>query len=170
MKKIFAIAALAATVVPAFAQSVVPGSTGLSARVGAFFPAHTTARNLSKTWFAAGIQYKGGDLVNGPFNARVSASYAFSVDYIQRADFRIVPVMVNYVGEVDRIFFTAGVGVAFTRFPVAGGSDDKARFAYTLGAGYKVNIGTVPAFVEGKFWGNEKSEANGFGLYAGVRF
>ncbi|CAN5652395.1 hypothetical protein BH11ARM2_BH11ARM2_26180 [soil metagenome] len=172
MKKIFALAALAAIAVSASAQVPSPlGSSGLSARVGGFFPTDAGTRALSRTWFAAGVQYKLGDFGGGFLTSRLTGTYALSLDYFQRDDFRVLPIMLNYVGSVDSLFFTVGAGVSFTRSPANGGGfNDQGRFGYTLGVGYNVNIATIPAFVEGRFWGNERSEANGFGLYAGIHF
>lgn len=168
MKKIFAFAALAAIAVPASAQvPSVLGNTGLSARIGVFFPTQSNARALSRTWFAAGAQYKLGDFGGGFITQKVAGTYAISLDYFQRDQFQVLPVMLNYIGSIDRYFFTLGAGVSFTRIP---GQNDQGRFGYTLGAGYNLNVGTVPLFLEGRFWGNERNEANGFGLYAGVHF
>jgi len=166
-----AIAAVSVMSIPAAFAQEAP-LNGISARVGVFYPTERAARNASRTWFAAGFQYKMRDLMIGSANPNYKAHFAVSVDFYSRNDYRVVPVLANYVGEYgDRWFYSAGAGVAFTRMPATGtGDQERARFAYQFGIGYNLTKGATPAFIEGKFFGNSDSEVNGFGVYAGIRF
>lgn len=169
-KMVLAAASAALLTIPAtsLAQSAEPKP--FLVRVGAFFPTNDNAKDVSKTWLAAGVQYKVKDLSYQVAEGQ-PASFEISFDYTQRDDYQILPLMLNYVGRMnENFFYTGGLGVSFTRLPTATGTDSKARFGYTLGLGYDLNVGTTPVVVEGRFWGNEKSEFNGFALYAGVRF
>jgi hypothetical protein len=173
MKKTAVLAAITAamvlTIAPAMAQDA-PTSTGISLRVGAFFPNDAFAKAQSKTWFAVGVQYKVSELSQFSKD-NYKADLAVSFDYYERSGFRISPLLLNYVGHIgEDFFYTGGVGVAFTRFPAGTGFNSETKFAYTVGVGYNVTKGKQPIFVEGKFFGNETKEYNGFGLYAGIRF
>jgi len=169
-KMVLAAATAALITIPATSMAQSAEAKPFLVRVGAFFPTDEDAKDVSKTWLAAGVQYKVRDLNIGNTNGYMS-SFEISFDYTQRDDYQILPLMLNYVGRVnENLFYTGGIGVSFTRLPTASGTDSKARFGYTLGLGYDLNIGTTPVVVEGRFWGNEKSDFNGFALYAGVRF
>jgi hypothetical protein len=144
---------------------------GLSARIGVFYPTNDTLKDVSKTWFAAGVQYKVSDLYRQRGLSPYSASFDLSLDYMQRDDIRLLPLMANYVGNINSsLFFTGGLGVVFVDTPNSFGDDNETRFGYTLGVGYNFRLGTVPVFAEGRFWGNEEPDYNGFGLYVGLRF
>lgn len=162
-------AAVALLVLPA--SSAVAQETplsGLSIRVGAFFPTDGGARSVSKTWFNAGLDYKIRDL--GTRSGR-PAELGVSLDWINRDDYRIAPLLATYkTGLGERAYVVGGLGVAFSRRPTGNGTEEKARLAFTLGLGYNLNMGATPFFVEGRFIGNERSEFNGFALYGGIRF
>ncbi len=144
---------------------------GLSARVGAFFPTGGAAKAESKTWLAVGLQYKVRELSIAAKSPTYKAHLAVSVDFYNRNDYRVVPVLVNYVGELnEKLFYTAGAGLSFSRKPSGGGTSQNTNFAYTLGVGYNLTSGATPVFVEGRFFGNDDSSLNGYGLFVGVRF
>jgi len=144
---------------------------GLSARVGAFFPTGGAAKAESKTWLAVGLQYKVRDLSFATKSPTYKAHVAVSVDFYNRNDYRVVPVLVNYVADLnEKFFYTAGAGVSFSRKPAGGGTKQDTNFAYTLGLGYNLTTGSTPVFVEGRFFGNDDSSLNGYGLFVGVRF
>jgi hypothetical protein len=167
---VLAVVAVSALTVPsALAQQT--GLNGLSARIGAFFPTERAARNQSKTWFGAGLQYKVRDLHVSSSMLSYKAHVAVSIDFYNRDNYRVVPILANYVADLNEDFFySAGLGVALTRIPSGGGSSERARFAYQFGVGYNVYKGSNPVFIEGKFFGNADSAVNGFGLFAGIRF
>jgi hypothetical protein len=146
------------------------GLSGFSARIGVFYPTADSSRQLSRTWFGAGLDYKIRDLASLS-NGTYKASLGVSLDFYNRDDFRVVPVLATYTGHLsDRFYYIGGAGVAFTRIPSGNTVDERARFAYMVGVGYTISQGPNPIFVEGRFFGNDKTQANGFGLYAGIRF
>lgn len=153
--------------VPAFAQQADP--VGLSLRLGLFLPTSGAARGAGDGWFGAGVDYR---LLNLPNVATdgTQRSLSLSLDFASRGEFRTVPVLVNYVVRRNELYAFGGVGVSFGRVPTFGGRSDRTRFAYQIGAGYDFNQGPLPLFLEAKFLGNERSELNGFGIFAGVRF
>ncbi|MDX2065716.1 MAG: hypothetical protein SFX74_08255 [Fimbriimonadaceae bacterium] len=165
----FIAAALAFGVIgTASAQS--NGLSGFSARVGVFYPTADSARQISRTWFGAGLDYKLRDL-SSLSSDTYKASLGISIDFYNRDDFRVVPVLATYTGNLsDRFYYIGGAGVAFTRIPTGNTVDERARFAYMFGLGYNLAQGPNPIFVEARFFGNDKTQANGFGLYAGIRF
>lgn len=140
---------------------------GLSLRAGFFMPTDSNTRAGGTGWFAFGVDYKLRERVmtDGHID-RVT----ISLDYAAHNNYRVVPLLVNFVRHNGPMFYSAGVGAAFSRRPVMGGVEDKTRLAYQLGIGYEFQTSQFPLFVEGKFIGNERAELNGFGIYAGVRF
>jgi hypothetical protein len=155
--------------VPAFAQSTEK-PIGLSARIGLFLPTEKGTRNNGgDSWFAAGLDYKYKEMFSDVPGR--SSAITFSLDYAAKNDYRTVPLLVNYQVRNNEFYFFGGLGLAFSRVDRGiFGSDSDTTFAYQLGLGYDFRSGVTPLFVEGKFLGNEKTELNGFGLYAGVRF
>lgn len=152
----------------AFAQETRP--FGLSVRAGFFFPASQEAEREAKTWVTAGLEYKLGDLRFRDAESDYSAQYSISVDYFGRGDFRSVPVLANYVGRFDQLYYSVGAGVSFARAPQSFTRvSNKTEFAYSLAVGYDFTRGTTPFFVEGRYHGNGDSRLAGFALLAGVR-
>jgi opacity protein-like surface antigen len=154
--------------VPTMAQEVRP--IGLSARIGLFLPSDSGTRNTSDdAWFAAGVDYRLRDLPS-TVNGRTSA-LTLSLDYAAKNEYRVLPVLVNYQLRQNELYFFGGVGIGFSRVDrgIFGGDSD-TTFAYQVGLGYDFQQGATPLFVEAKFMGNEKSDLNGFGLFAGIRF
>jgi hypothetical protein len=157
-------AGLAVMATCAVAQEIKP--VGLSIRAGLFMPTDSNTRATGNGWFAAGVEYKVMERATLTGMDRVTVS----LDYAARNNFRVVPLLANYVRDMGGFYMTAGIGVSFTRRPLAGGVEDRARFGYQLGVGHNFATSQFPLFVEAKFFGNERSEMNGFGVYAGVRF
>lgn len=158
-------ALLLGAAVPALAQTDAIKPVGLSARIGLFFPTDDTQRDSATSYFAGGLDYK------LPFNLRAmgNTQLTLSLDYAAKDDYRVVPLLVNANYHRDQFYAFAGVGLAFSRRPTGGGTEDKTRFAYQAGIGYDFHTGQNPIFVEGKFIGNDWSELNGFGVFVGVR-
>ncbi len=166
--KMVGAAILMGAAVPAFAQESKP--LGLSARIGLFLPTDKGTRNTSDdAWFAAGVDYKLRDLPSTVPGR--SSALSISLDYAAKNNFRIVPVLLNYQLRTNELYFFGGVGASFARIDrgIFGAASD-TLFAYQLGVGYDFQSGTNPLFVEAKFLGTERSEVNGFGLFAGIRF
>lgn len=142
--------------------------TGISIRAGIFSPTDSSARDIGNTWFAAGIEWKGGDLNRTGSMMNSHAHWSISADWYGKDDASTVPVLINYVEKTTNFYWTAGAGIGFNRLP---GMSNESKFAYSFGLGWDApsNNGT-PWFVEGRYFGNSQTELNGFGLYLGVRF
>ncbi|MCE9558901.1 MAG: outer membrane beta-barrel protein [Armatimonadetes bacterium] len=171
MKKIISLS-LIVVCVSAFAQESKP--VGLSARIGLFLPTAQAAKNAGKQWFGFGLDYKLGDIKYAKEGDSSSASYGISLDYINKNDFRMVPVTYTYtVRTQEGFYYKAGLGVAMIKEPRTGatpGTDSKTAFAYQLGVGMDVKAVSMPAFVEVKYFGSSRSNLNGLGAFFGVRF
>jgi hypothetical protein len=101
----------------------------------------------------------------------MSSSYSISVDWYGKGDFRNVPVLLNYVGRQDQIFYTVGVGAGFARYPRnVAEVEDEVKFAYQFGIGYDIQRTGNPIFIEAKYFGTTESKVNAFGVFIGIRF
>jgi len=159
-------ALIAGAAVPACAQDVMTKPVGLSIRAGIFFPTDRGVRDVSDAWIGGGVDYK----LPGGMNGMGGNSYlTVSLDYASKGDFRVVPVLVNYVVRNNSLYLFGGVGASFSRRPVSDGFDDKIRFGYQGGVGWDIQRGEHPIFLEGKFMGTDVSQLNGFGVYLGFR-
>lgn len=174
MKKAFALGAMAlvftgATTI-AFAQETKP--IGLSIRAGIFWPTQARAKAAGKTWFGGGVEYKLGDLKLAEAGSTLSSSYSVSVDLYQKGSWRNVPVLLNYIGRSSEgFYFFGGAGVGFARtINAVNVKKNSTAFAYQLGVGYDLNKSKMPIFLEAKYIGSSKSDLNGFGVFAGIRF
>lgn len=169
MKKILSFALLAALVVPVFAQETKP--VGLSLRAGLFFPSASVASDEGNTWFIGGLEYKLGDLNFGGVGSRTSSSYSISVDFYNKGDFGSVPVLLNYVGRTEQIYFSAGAGWSSVKRRLTNNTTKtEGEFAYQFSVGYDFVQGATPIFVEARYLGTAESDVNGFGVLVGVRF
>src|SRR5450432_4057947 len=130
LKALIAIS-LAGLSVLAAAQADKP--LGISARVGAFLPSNSTARDAGTSWLDFGIDYT---LHEFEPKAAFASRLSLSIDYSVRQDFRQIPILINYVYRQSELYYFAGIGGNFTRIPVVGGSQDTTHFAYDLGVGY----------------------------------
>ncbi|HWD39664.1 MAG TPA: hypothetical protein VG944_12500, partial [Fimbriimonas sp.] len=133
---------------------------------GLFLPVNSDTQTVGNEWFAFGAEYRLAKL-NEMEDYRSSCS--LSVDYFSRNSVSVTPILLNYViheKALSGFFASAGVGVAFDH----GLGASNTHFAYQGGVGYDLPLTGVPLFLEGKFWGNDNSRFNGFGLYVGVHF
>lgn len=159
-------AMFAGAAVPAMAQEGVAKPVGLSIRAGLFFPTDRGVRDVSDAWAGGGVDYR----LPYTLGAMNSDSYlSVSLDYASKGDYRVVPVLLNYVVRKGAAYAFAGAGISFSRRPVGADFDDKIRFGYQGGIGFDIHQGEHPIFVEGKFLGNDISKLNGFGVYLGFR-
>jgi hypothetical protein len=167
----FRIAALfiAATCLGALASAQETKPVGLSLRAGAFFPSDSAARSEADAWFAFGVEFKLKDLHFGVEQAGYSSSLSLSVDGMGKGDYKLTPLLANYVGRVNQFYYTGGVGVAFTEIPVGLGSSSDTLFAYSLAVGYDFQQAHLPVFIEGRYFGSTETKLNGFVAYIGVR-
>ncbi len=174
MKVKFVFAALAASsgmlaAGHALAQESKP--VGLSIRAGLVWPTTKQARNEGQNWFGAGLDYKIGNLRYGTQAAGFSSSYGLSLDVFSKGDFSSVPLTVNYTGRSDQFYYSAGVGVAFVKFPLTAFETHKeTKLAYQISFGYDFNKTGMPIFVEARYFGNAESRLAAFGTFVGIRF
>lgn len=170
MKKTYAVLAVMALTfgVAASASAQTSQPTGLSFRLGAFFPSDSDARAESNTWLAIGLDYKIRDVMNREImeNGWMS-SFTVSIDHFGSGDFKSTPLLVNYVGRRDSFFVSAGAGLGFNE---TFGGDKETEFMFQVGVGYEFpTTGTNPLFIEGRYWGGNNNLA-GFAVYGGIRF
>lgn len=168
MKKII-LAIMGATMgVSAFAAT---GAQDLNLRVGLFQPSKGSVRDsTSDNWLSLGLDYKLRDLDFGG-DSMVKYRLGLSIDWIERNDFRAIPVLATATGSNGQgIYWLAGAGFAFNRYPATGGSENETRFAYTIGLGYEFKGSQLPLSLELRYQGNNRSELQGWALYAGFRF
>jgi len=137
---------------------------GVDARVGAFFPTDSSTQGVGNTWLDLGLDF---DLKK----LSPTASLKASLDYAYRGDYRSLPLLLNYEVRKGSVYVLGGVGANFNRIPQDDGTMySRTSWAYDLGIGYDVEKnGGAPIFVEGRFFGNENSDLNGFGVFVGIR-
>ena len=157
--------------VGATAQTTKP--MGLSVRAGIAFPTSGYGRDIGRTWFGVGAEYKISDANFGTMDRGSSGIVTLSVDYYGKGAASSVPILINYVGMQNEFFYSVGAGLAMTRDEELVGGVNRGRnrtnFAYQFGVGYNFQSGSNPLFVEGKYLGNSNSRLNAFGLFVGVR-
>ncbi len=171
------------------AQEVKP--VGLSARAGLVFPTSAYARDLGRTWFGIGLDYKLTDLSMGVDSA-LPTKLSLSVDWYGKGEATAVPVLLNITGtSANGWYYSAGAGISFTNdennVTTGGGTiatgegpgggtattrsaQRRTNFAFTLAVGYNFSTVATPVFMEARFFGHSRSELNVFGVYVGVRF
>ena len=151
------------------ASAQTNGPSGISARIGVFFPTDDLAKDLGKTWFGFGADYK---ITRYSVDAPTSDTLSYisiSADYYEKGGTRSIPVAVNYNVRNGQLVWSAGLGVDFVRLP----ADNSLGLSGQLGATYEFKNGSAPYnpfFVQAKYFFSSKSELNGFGVYAGYRF
>lgn len=166
MKTLAMSAAVAAFALGAVTMVGAQGKpSGISVRAGIFNPTDSAARALGNTWFAAGVEWKGGDVKSTGYGG--NAHWSISADWYGKDDVRAVPVLFNYVSKNQSVYWSGGVGVAFNQIP----GQSNTRFAYSAALGWEApNSGSMPWFLEARYWGNAQTELAGWGLYVGTRF
>ncbi|CAN5414866.1 hypothetical protein BH11ARM1_BH11ARM1_04440 [soil metagenome] len=152
-----------AAIAPAQGMMDAHKPTGLSARIGVFFPTDSAAGRTG--WFAIGMDYRIAEVMSGMNRD----SYSVSLDYAGHNNFRTVPLLVNATRHMGQVYITGGLGVSFSKRPVGLNTESKTEFAYTAGIGYEFQ-GELPIFVEARYLGNGRSELSGAVLSAGFRF
>lgn len=161
--------ALTALALPAAAQETKP--VGLGIRAGVLFP--TSGGGSSRTVFGVGADYKLTDLNYGSAGTGTTSHLSLSADWYGRGEESAVPILINFVGMQNEIYYMAGAGLAFTRDEeVVGGvvtRRNRTNFAYSLAVGYNFQTSQTPFFIEGRFHGNSNPDLNAIGVYIGVR-
>jgi hypothetical protein len=141
-----------------------PESTGVGIHAGIFLPVNAAARANGTAWLAYGASYR---LLTLNSNADSRTSITFSADYYGQSGWSEAPVLLNWVATSHHVFVSAGAGVGFSNEPTGSGTD----LAYQGSIGYSFPAtSSASFFVEAKYWGCDRSEFDGFGLYAGVHF
>jgi len=169
MKKIITMTAAGALIlaaVPAFGQETKP--LGLSARIGIFLPTDNGVKDVSNSWFGAGVDFKLAKFEGT--NKDQSNALSVSLDYAGRENIRTVPLILNYVIRQGQAYVFAGAGLTFGRLPDGASTSSQTFFGYDAGVGYDIATGSTPIFVEAKFMGAGNSTLNGFGFFVGARF
>jgi hypothetical protein len=139
-------------------------------RAGLFYPSAQAARATGNQWFTVGADYRlPTRRVDSP-DPRQQAFLSVSLDYYGEGNFRNIPILLNYTGQTERLFWTGGVGIAMTREPrLGGGASNNTRLGYALGVGYNVAEGATPVYVQARWMGAMESNLNGFSVTIGVR-
>jgi hypothetical protein len=170
-RSIVVLAGLAALAAVAPAQTSKP--IGLSVRAGLLWPTSGFGRDQGRTWFGIGAEFKIKDSTFGVNDRASSGMLTISADYYGKGAANSVPVLLNYVGMKNEIYYSLGAGFAFNRDEVisagVASSRNKTDFAYGLGLGYNFQHGQNPLFVELRYFGSGNSNLNAFGAYIGVR-
>lgn len=161
-----ALVATSLIVTPALAEYTKP--VGLSVRAGIFFAQGRAADAEGQNWFTAGGEYKLGDLSFK--EAGYSAHYSLSLDYYGKGGFTSLPLLLNYVSRTPNFYYSVGAGVASTHVRVGGSTSTDTEFAYQLSIGKDFVQSKMPVFVELRYFGNNKTDMNGFALVGGIRF
>jgi hypothetical protein len=156
---------LAASAGLAQAQTSTVEPVGVSIRGGVFLPTSSDLNGRGNEFVAFGVEYKLFN-IESP-DPKIKTSVSFSLDYFARDDVSSIPFMANYVIRQQDIFGSVGVGFGLNR----ANGNDYSDFEYQVGVGYSFeHLGALPLFLEAKFWGSDRSEFDGVGLYAGLRF
>ena len=137
-------------------------TSGLSARVGAFFP---TTSSFGSTWFAGGIDYK----LNSLSSAMPAGTgyWGLSADYYTFGGNSNIPVVINYNVHESNLVFSLGAGIDFYDEP---GLSSGSGTGFDAQAAVTYNFGNQPYFLQAKYFLASRSEMRGIGVYAGYRF
>ncbi len=166
--KLFGAVALLALVSTANAQYNKP--SGIAIRGGLFFPSDATAKAEGKTWFGVGLDYKTKDVEFEAMRGGYDTSYTISVDYYSKGDYSNMPIMLNYVSRRDNFYYGGGAGLGYAKTPTAGGTSTNTEMTYQFSVGFEFQKGTMPFFIEGRYWGCAESALTGTAIYAGIKF
>lgn len=134
--------------------------SGLSARLGAFFP---TDSSFGSTWFDGGIDYKLSALgtpVQGQRNW-----FGLSADYYTYGGNSNIPVVMTLNTSYSNLTFFVGAGIEFYDEPNFAGSstgfDVQGGVNYDLASNF---------FLQAKYFLASRSELRGIGVYVGYHF
>lgn len=155
----------------AVAGAQTNGPTGLSARIGVFSPTSSFARDLGKTWFGLGVDYKLNNIALTQAATGMPSYLGLSLDYYSHGSNSNIPVVLNYNVRSGQFVYFAGAGVDFYNIDDLSdsgtGLDLQAGVTYEFGA---AGTASLPLFLQAKYFYSAKEELRGFGIYAGVRF
>jgi hypothetical protein len=170
MKRI-AIGIIAALGIASAASAQYGKPQGISLRGGMFFPSAASAKAEGKTWFGVGIDYKLKDLNYARTPDDFDTSFVLSLDYYGKGDHSNMPLLVNWVSRRDAFYYSAGGGLGFAKTPDGlGGTETQTELSYAFAVGFEFQQGSMPFFVEARYFGSAESALNGYGIFAGIRF
>ena len=162
-RKVLAIAvggfALGALALPAAAQTSKP--VGLSIRAGVDFP---TTNGSNTVLFGAGLEFNLSNLTPGSMGLGNNGHISASIDYYGKNNAYVLPFLLNYVGTANEFYYSLGAGIAYSKTGTT-----NWNFGYSAAIGVNFSQSQTPLFLEGRFFGNSKSNLNAIGVYLGVR-
>jgi hypothetical protein len=142
------------------------GPTGISLRIGAFFP---TSSGAGGTYTAFGADYKLSSLPGNVTGSGMIGYWGLSADYYSRGGASNLPLVVNYNLRQGAIVYSLGAGVEFYNLDDLNGSSGTG-FDAQAGIAYDISTKVIPVFLQAKFFLASHDADRGFGIYAGVRF
>jgi len=164
--KLGMIAVAGASMAAANAQS--NGASGLSARVGVFFPSNNLAQNLSSTWFVFGADLKLSGFGASVPGTGLNSYLGLSADYYYHGSDSDIPVALTYNLRAGQMVYSAGIGPDFRN------SGDLTSTGVGIGeqvaATYEFGNMPTPMFIQAKYFFSSRPELSGFGVYLGIRF
>lgn len=162
-----AAATAAAVGVAACVSAQISPTNVSSVRAGVFFPSDSRSRNVSETWFAAGVDFRvpfPGISVPG---TGASAWLSFSADYYERGGNRSIPLIASYNIRVQKFTYSAGVGASFYR--LAGG-DERISLDFSASLSYALVDAPLPVYLQARYYQGPRDELRGIAVMVGVRF
>jgi len=148
----------------ASAQSPVP--IGLSARIGAFAP---TSSGVGGTWFGLGLDYRLTSIPGTIPGSGTVGYFGLSADWYSHGADSNIPVVINYNLKSNGFTYSIGAGIEFYDIP-GFSSSTGTGFDGQLGVAYEFGNMPTPIFLQVKYYLSGKSDLDGFGFYAGIRF
>lgn len=146
----------------ASAQGYKP--VGVDVRIGDFLPTDSGTQGVGNSWLDLGFDFK-------VFQLSPDSHLAVSFDYAYREGYRTMPLLLNYVIRRGPVYALAGVGGNFNLIPQDDGTTyTRTTWAYDVGIGYDfMHNGGNPIFIEGRFYGDQQTNIDGFGVFLGIR-
>jgi hypothetical protein len=149
----------------ALSSAQTNGPTGLTIRAGVFLPTSQLARAISNSWFTFGADYKFNNTSVSAPTMGTLAYLGLSVDYYSSGNNSALPVAVTYNVRSGQLVWSAGIGIDFVRLGA-----NTSGLAGQVGVAYEFGTAPTPFLLQAKYFLSSKTDLNGFGLYAGVRF
>ncbi len=135
----------------------------ISIRIGDLIPINTEGRNIGKSWFVGGIDYR-----VETFPVGVGKSYSsVTADYYQKNSNWAVPIVFAMNSQQGRETFIAGYGIEDSQFS---GGKAGIRLCGQVGIAYDLTTSTLPVFAEAKYFYSTHREFSGIGFFLGARF
>ncbi len=164
--KLAMIAVAAGSVVAANAQS--NGPSGLSARIGAYFPTSDSAKNLGSTWFVFGADYKLNSLAVAAPGVGLQSYLGISADYYAKGGDSNLPVALTYNLRQSQMVYSIGIGPEFRNSGDL--TSTGVGLAEQVGVSYELGNMPTPIFIQAKYFISGRPELRGLGVYVGIRF